>query len=143
MKQHFSIKVLSETYSILKVKDRPGWPEIVNRTGNGFFSLMRLAGEWTIICDAREMPDDSLVVDRSHGWRVFLIDEPLTFDMIGVIYRTTEILKDAGISVMAISTFSTDAFLVREDDLRPSLRALQAGGFSVSYGQEECNHEHP
>ena len=79
------------------------------------------------------MPDDSLVVDSSHGWRVFLIDEPLTFDMIGVIYRITEILKDAGISVMAISTFTTDAFLVREDDLQPSLRALQAGGFSVSY----------
>ena len=82
------------------------------------------------------MPDDSLVVDRSHGWRVFLIDEPLTFDMIGVIYRTTEILKDADISVMAISAFTTDAFLVREDDLQPSLRALQAGGFSVSYDKE-------
>ena len=77
------------------------------------------------------MPDESLVVDSSHGWRVFLIDEPLTFDMIGVIYRITEILKDAGISVMAISAFTTDAFLVRRDDLQPSLRALQAGGFLV------------
>ena len=69
----------------------------------------------------------------SRVFRQLLIDEPLTFDMIGVIYRITEILKDAGISVMAISAFSTDAFLVREDDLQPSLRALQAGGFSVSY----------
>ena len=133
MEQHLSIKVLSGIYSILKVKDRPGLPEIVNRTGNGFFSLMRLAGEWTTICEDGRMPDDSLVVDSSHGWRVFLIDEPLTFDMIGVIHRITEILKDAGISVMAISAFSTDAFLVREDDLQSSLRALQAGGFSVSY----------
>ena len=133
MEQHFSIKVLSGIYSILKVKDRPGLPEIVNRPGNGFFSLTRLAGEWTIICEAREMPNEYLVVDSSHGWRVFLIDEPLTFDMIGVIYRTTEILKDADISVMAISAFSTDVFLVRKDDLQPSLRALQAGGFSVSY----------
>ena len=134
MEQHFSIKVLYGIYSILKVKDSPGLPEIVNRnrTGNGFFSLTRLSGEWTIICEGGRMPDDSLVVDSSHGWRVFLIDEPLTFDMIGVIYRITEILKDAGISVMAISTFTTDAFLVREDDLQPSLRALQAGGFSVS-----------
>ena len=47
--------------------------------------------------------------------------------------KTTEILKDANISVMAISAFTTDAFLVREDDLQPALRALQAGGFSVSY----------
>ena len=109
MKQHFSIKVLSGTYSILRVKDSPGWPEIVNRTGNGFFSLMRLEGEWTIICEGEGIPDDSLVVDSSHGWRIFLIDEPLTFDMIGVIYRTTEILKDAGVSVMAVSTFTTDA----------------------------------
>ena len=131
MKQHFSIKILSGIYSILQVKDSPGWPEIVNKTGNDFFSLTRLAGEWTLICEGGRMPDDSLVIDSSHGWRVFLIDEPLTFDMIGVIYRTTEVLKDAGISVMAISAFSTDAFLVREDDLQPSLRALQAGGFSV------------
>ena len=132
MKQHFSIKVLSRIYSILKVKDSPGLPEMVNKTGNDFFSLTRLAEEWTIICESGEMSDDSLVVDSSHGWRIFLIDEPLTFDMIGVISRTTEILKDAGISVMAISTFTTDAFLVREDDLQPSLRALQARGFSVS-----------
>ena len=131
MEQHYSIKVLSGVHSILKVKDSPGLPEIVNRTGSGFFSLMRLEGEWTIICESGGMPDDSLVVGSSHGWRVFLIDESLTFDMIGVIYRTTEILKDAGISVMAISAFTTDAFLVREDDLQPSLRALQAGGFSV------------
>ena len=131
MEQHFSIKVLSGSYSILQVKDISGLPEIVNRTGNSFFSLIRLKGEWTIICESGVMPDDSLVVDSSHGWRVFLIDEPLTFDMIGVIYRITEILKDAGISVMAISAFSTDAFLVREDDLQSSLRALQAGEFSV------------
>ena len=131
MEQHFSIKVLSGIYSILKVKDISGLPEIVDRTGNGFFSLTRLAGEWTIICEGGGMPDESLVVDSSHGWRVFLIDEPLTFDMIGVIYRITEILKDAGISVMAISAFTTDAFLVRGDDLQSSLRALQAGGFSV------------
>ena len=131
MEQHFSIKVLSGIYSILKVKDRPGLPEIVNRTGNSFFSLIRLKGEWTIICESGGMPDDSLVVESSQGWRVFLIDEPLTFDMIGVIYRTTEILKDVGISVMAISAFTTDVFLVSEDDLQPSLRALQAGGFSV------------
>ena len=131
MEQHFSIKVLSGIYSILQIEDSPGLPEIVNRTGNSFFSLIRLKGEWTIICESGVMPDDSLVIDRSHGWRVFLIDEPLTFDMIGVIYRTTEILKDAGISVMAISAFTTDAFLVREDDLQPSLRALQAGGFLV------------
>ena len=131
MEQHFSIKVLPGIYSILKVKDSPGLPAIVDRTGNGLFSLTRLAGEWTIICESGGMIDDSLVIDSSHGWRVFLIDEPLTFDMIGVIYRTTEILKDAGISVMAISAFTTDAFLVREEDLQPSLRALQAGGFSV------------
>jgi len=136
MKQHFSIKVQSGIYSILKVKDSPGLPEIVSRAGNGFFSLMRLAGEWTIICEGEGVPYDSLVIDSSHGWRAFLIDEPLTFDMIGVIYKTTEILKDANISVMAISAFTTDAFLVREDDLQPSLRALQAGGFSVSYDKE-------
>ena len=51
------------------------------------------------------------VVDSSHGWRVFLIDEPLTFDMIGVIYRITEILKDAGICVMAISAIHYRCFL--------------------------------
>ncbi len=39
MEQHFSIKVLAGIYSILKVKDRPGLPEIVNGTGNGFFSF--------------------------------------------------------------------------------------------------------
>lgn len=133
MAQHFSIKVLSGIYSILQVKDILRLPEIINRTGSGFFSLTRLEGEWTIICEDGRMPDDSLVVvvASSPGWRVFLIDEFLTFDMIGVIYRITEMLKDAGISVMAISAFTTDAFLVREADLQPALRALQAGGFSV------------
>ncbi len=131
MEQHFSIKVLPGTYSILKAKDSPKLADIVNKIGNGFFSLMRLEEEWTIVCEDGAMSDDSLLIDRSHGWRVFLIAEPLAFDMIGVIYRTTEILKDAGVSVMAISAFTTDAFLVRKDDLQPSLRALQAGGFSV------------
>ena len=45
MEQHFSIKVLPGIYSILKIEDSPGLPEIVNRTGNSFFSLIRLKGE--------------------------------------------------------------------------------------------------
>ena len=38
MEQHFSIKVLSGIYSILKIEDSPGLPEIVNRTGPMVFS---------------------------------------------------------------------------------------------------------
>lgn len=127
MEQDFSLKVLAGMYSIVEVSDRPEWPA----TGSGFFCLTRLAGAWTVICAEEAVPDASLVIANSSGWRVFFIAECLTFDMIGVIHRIAEILKDAGISVMAISAFSTDAFLVRADDLQPALSALQAGGFAV------------
>jgi hypothetical protein len=56
--------------------------------------------------------------------------------LVGVIARITTVLADTGVSVLVISAFDTDYFLVREIDLERGLKALLEAGVLVSNPEE-------
>jgi hypothetical protein len=64
-------------------------------------------------------------------WKLITFDMVLPLQTIGFLAKVTTILADERISVCAISTFSTDYILVKEQDLLKTLRKLKILGLSV------------
>ena len=58
------------------------------------------------------------------GFRFVTLDVELPWDTVGYLARVTEILAGAGVSVGALSAFSRDHLLIKQDDLAKALRAL-------------------
>lgn len=58
------------------------------------------------------------------GFRLVTFDVELSWNVVGYLARVTEILAASGISVGALSSFSRDHLLVKQNDLGRALRVL-------------------
>ena len=58
------------------------------------------------------------------GFRLLTLDIALPWNVVGFMARVTELLAGAGISLGAITAFSRDHLLIKQDDLAKALRVL-------------------
>jgi hypothetical protein len=58
------------------------------------------------------------------GFRLLTFDIELDWKTVGFLARVTQILAEAGISVGALSAFTRDHLLIKQDDLGTALRVL-------------------
>ncbi|MDT4953578.1 MAG: uncharacterized protein QOJ02_1716 [Acidobacteriota bacterium] len=58
------------------------------------------------------------------GFRLLTFDIELDWKTVGFLARVTQILADAHISTGALSAFSRDHLLIKQDDLAAALRVL-------------------
>ena len=92
----------------------------------GFVSITRTDDELTIICSEEQSPDSTEV-----RWRCLKVHGPFPFNAIGVLSELTRVLAEAGISLLAVSTHSTDYLFVHVKDLADAVRALRRHGHTV------------
>lgn len=101
-------------------------PELSPR-GTEPFMLMRDQHEVTLLLEEtdwltmRHMARDARI---EGGFRLVTLDIMLPWNVVGYLARITEILASAGISVGALTAFSRDHLLIKQDDLAKALRAL-------------------
>ena len=88
--------------------------------GIGFVSITRTDDELTIICREDQSPDSTAV-----RWRCLKVHGPFPFNAIGVLSELTQVLAEAGISLLAVSTHDTDYLFVQVKDLADAVRALR------------------
>lgn len=93
-----------------------------------FFSLTRTPEELSIVCPESLAPADT-VCER--GWRALGLEGPLDFSLVGVLATITSSLAEAGVSVLAISTYDTDYVLVRDEALESAISTLRRAGHEV------------
>jgi hypothetical protein len=96
--------------------------------GSALFAFLRTPEELTVICDESAVPA-GLPVEP--GWRAFRVAGPLDFSLVGVLAQITAPLAQAGVSIFAASTFSTDFILVKEARLAQAVHALKLAGMIV------------
>ena len=60
------------------------------------------------------------------GFRLVTLDVQLGWHVVGYLARVTAILAEAGVPVGALSAFSRDHLIVKQNDLGRALRALGA-----------------
>ncbi|MFT2090681.1 ACT domain-containing protein [Paraglaciecola sp. 2405UD69-4] len=79
------------------------------------------------------VPDTVLVDsdDKDSGWKALEVLGPLNLSMVGIMAQIGGVLAAAKISIFVVSTFETDFFLVKQDDLQSASAALVANGYKV------------
>ena len=103
-------------------------PELSPR-GLAPYMLLRDEHEVTLLLDEvdwqtmRHAARDARV---EGGFRLVTLNIELGWNVVGYLARVTEILAAANLSVGALSAFSRDHLLIKQDDLATALRVLGA-----------------
>ena len=101
-------------------------PELSPRR-DASFMLLRDKHEVTLLLeedDWRTMRHAARDARVEKDFRLVTLDIELEWHIVGYLRRVTEILAEAGIAVGALSSFSRDHLLIKQDDLARALRAL-------------------
>ena len=101
-------------------------PELSPR-GDAPFMLLRDEHEVTLLLDEtdwRAMRHAARDARVEGNFRLVTLDLELDWNVVGYLARVTAILSQAGISVGALSAFSRDHLLIKQDDLGQALRVL-------------------
>lgn len=94
-----------------------------------FWSITKTENEISIIIKEEEL-DSNLKAER--GWRYLKVNGPLEFNLYGILVSIANPLANQKISIFAISTFSTDYILIKEEDLDKAISVLRGEGFVVT-----------
>ncbi len=89
--------------------------------------LLRDEREVTLLLDEEEwrtMRHAARDARVEGGFRLVTLDIELQWNVVGYIAQVTKILAEAGISVGALSAFSRDHLLIKQNDLGTALRVL-------------------
>jgi len=117
-----TLELLEKEYAVCRL-NTPVFPK------GEFVSLTVSAGEISLVCEAAQVPPDSVV---EPGWRGLRVVGTLDFSLIGILANLTEALAKAGVSVFAVSTYDTDYLFVKAGSLYQAIRALEDSGHEVT-----------
>ena len=92
-------------------------------------SITRTEKELTIVCRLEILPSQ---YQSDLKWRCFKIDGSFDLNQIGVISSISSPLADAGISIYVISTYDTDYFLIKEQNLKQTISILSNSGHYIT-----------
>jgi len=114
-----TMKLLREKYGVCRLNKTDLIPEWAQ---NGdFFSITRTSDELSIVCNEDSIPSG---IKCEKDWRIFKVEGPLDFSLIGILASISTILAQKGISIFAISTYDTDYILVKDKDINNAIAAL-------------------
>ena len=120
---NLTLSLLSDTFAICRLEpeaDIPSWA-----LAGDFFSVTRTKEELSLVCLQERVPE---VFRCEKGFRCFMVGGPLDFSLTGILSSLTIPLAQAGISVLAISTFDTDYLLVKEAQVDRAVQKLSQAG---------------
>jgi hypothetical protein len=122
---NLTLSLLPDSYSVCRLAPEaeiPPWA-----LAGAFFSITRTKEELSLVCSQEVVP---VGVQCEKDWRCIMVKGPLDFSFTGILASLTVSLAEAGISVLAISTFDTDYLLIRADNLKRAVLKLEEAGHS-------------
>lgn len=125
------VDISPDTYSLISVM-YPDWTRLLESPELS----PRMTSPFMIFYDGREVTmllDETDLGTMRHalrdakverGFRMLTFDIELEFSVVGFISEISGILAEAGVSIVALSAFSRDHLLIKQDDLAKALKAL-------------------
>ena len=120
---NLDLSLLSETFAICRLgpeAEIPSWA-----LEGDFFSVTRTQEELSLVCLQEKVPAKTRC---EKDFRCFKVGGPLDFSLTGILSSLTIPLAQAGISILAISTFDTDYLLVKEVQVDRAVQKLSQAG---------------
>ena len=103
------LKILPNQYSIHRLLPKYKIPDFLYRK-NSFFSFTSTDDEKSLICES------SIVIEsnqRDDKWNCIKLVGQLEVEATGIWSKITTICSNSGCSVLTVTTFNTDYFLVK------------------------------
>lgn len=125
------IEVAPATYVLLGLRHQE-WarllesPELSPRPDSSFL-IFRDSRQVTLLLEEEDWQRVRHIVRDAQvegGFRLLTLDVELPWNVVGYLAQVTEILAGGGIPIGAISSFSRDHLLIKQDDLGNALRLL-------------------
>ena len=125
------VEVAPETYVLVGMR-HGDWarllenPELSPRAESNFMLLRDPFGVTLLVeeSDWRAMRHAARDAKVEAGFRLVTLDVELGWDVVGFLAHVTRILAEAAVPVGALSAFSRDHLLIKQDDLGTALRVL-------------------
>jgi hypothetical protein len=57
---------------------------------------------------------------------------PVNLSLVGIMAEISNVLAKAKVSILVLSTFETDFFLVKDDQLTSAITALKKSGYRIN-----------
>ena len=116
------VEVAAETYAVVTTDTDADVADAFATVDDG--------RETTHVVAERRLADVP-AVDCEPGWRLLTFDAVLPFELVGFLAVVATALAENDVSIFALSAYSTDHLLVRQDDLETALETLSARGCGV------------
>jgi len=120
-KVNVKFSVDSNRYIIAKLK-------VVPKFSDEIFSIIRDKNEVTVI--AKEGLELQFISEEKF-FKLITFDVRLPFDLTGFLSHVSTLLASKNIPILAVSAYSTDHILVREEDLDSAIEVLKKDGMTV------------
>jgi len=120
--------LLKDTYAIYKFKSSSKTPRWIENSE--FYSVTKTKDELSIVCKQMEvkLPIGG-VADTN--WRMIKIAGPLDLSLTGIIAEISGVLAESAVPVFTISTYHTDYFMVKEENLDKAITVLKESGYKI------------
>lgn len=125
------VEVSPETYFVISLKDSE-WhkllesPELSPRM-TAPFMIFKDKWEITLVIDETDFQTCRHAVRDAKvegGFRLVSFDMPMDFSVVGYFAEISKILAQAKIPILALSAFSRDHLLIKQDNLAKALKVL-------------------
>lgn len=125
MSRALRLRRLGGRYAICRLEPKaeiPGWAR------GDLVATVRTPDELAVICDEAAVPEH---VTAESGWCCYELGGPHPFDAIGVLSAVLVPLRDAGVSILAVSSYETDYIFVPTGAEVEAKAALEGAGHAV------------
>ena len=120
------LEELPEIYAIVRL---PAEAELPAWLGHGgLVSVTRTRDELSIICLESDLPAD---LDAERNLRCIRVEGTIEMTEVGVLESMAAPLAEAGVPILALSTFDTDHLLVRSERMVAAREALERAGHTL------------
>ena len=123
MDHKLKLKLLDEKFTISKMPQFAELPSVFAKGEMCF--VMRTDDDLTIISPEFMAPDNG---QQEIGYRCIRIAGQTPSNTTGILFTLVKPLTEAGISIFAVSTFSSDYIFLMEEHLVKATQALQHAG---------------
>ena len=117
-----ALHLLAGPFAVCRLEPDGPLPAWLFHAEARIYSMTRTPRELSVVCPEDDLPPSLERCER--GWRMLMLEGPIPFEEVGVLAGLVAPLAAAKVPVFAISTFDTDALLVKERDLERALEAL-------------------
>lgn len=131
MKQNkLTLSIMDSMFGIYRLdpgSEIPAWAY-----EGSFISITRTPEELSVVCPESSIPANiPEKVRAERGWKCLKVEGPLDFGLTGILAGISRVLADHGISIFAVSTYDTEYLLLRENDLKYAVRALEEADYEI------------